>query len=164
MRNFRVPPGPGQESVWDYPRPPALDATRRKLRVEFGGAIVAETKRALRVLETSHPPVYYFPKADIDMRYLFRGTGRSFCEFKGRAAYWDLRVGERESVNASWSYPRPAKGYEALADMFAFYPGKVEACYVDGERVESQPGTFYGGWITSHVAGPFKGGGGTQGW
>jgi len=164
MRDYRVSPGPGQESVWDYPRPPALDATSRPLRVEFAGITIAETTAAFRILETSHPPVYYFPAQDVEQRYLFRGTGRSFCEFKGRASFWDIRVGDREAVNAAWCYARPAKIYEALAGMFAFYPGKVDACFVDGERVEAQPGEFYGGWITSHVAGPFKGGGGTRGW
>ena len=164
MRDYRVPPGPGQESVWDYPRPPLLEATTRHLRVEFRGKTIAETREAFRILETSHPPVYYFPEADVDRRFLFRGTGRAFCEFKGRAAFWDVRVGEHEAVNAAWSYPRPAKRYEALAGMLAFYSGRMDACFVDGERVQAQPGDFYGGWVTSHVVGPFKGGGGTQGW
>lgn len=164
MRDFRVPPRPGQESVWDYPRPPRLEACRRHLRVEFGGVTIAETRQALRVLETSHPPVYYFPPADVEDRYLLKGAGRSFCEFKGRAIYWDIRAGGREAVNAAWAFPRPARPYEAMAGMIAFYAGRVDACYVDGERVESQPGDYYGGWITSHVVGPFKGGGGTQSW
>jgi uncharacterized protein (DUF427 family) len=162
--DLRTPPGPGQESVWDYPRPPRLEATARRLRVEFAGITIAETQKALRVLETSHPPAYYFPLEDVDLRYLRKGVGRSFCEFKGRAIYWDLRAKGVESANAAWSFPRPARPYEALADYLAFYPGRVHACYVDGERVEAQPGGFYGGWITSHVAGPFKGGGNTSGW
>ena len=164
MRDYRVPPRPGQESVWDYPRPPRLEASSRRLRVEFGGEIIAETESAFRILETSHPPVYYFQPDDVVKRFLFRGSGRSFCEFKGRASYWDVRVGDREAVNAAWSYPRPAKAYEALAGMIAFYAGKMDACFVDGERVQAQPGAFYGGWITSHVVGPFKGGGGSQSW
>ena len=164
MGDLRTPPRPGQESVWDYPRPPRLEATSRHLRVVFAGITIAETTEALRILETSHPPVYYFPLADIDQRRLRKGAGRSFCEFKGRAVYWDLRVGNRESVNSAWSYPRPARPYEALAGRIAFYPGRVDACYVDGELVAAQPGDYYGGWITSHVAGPFKGGGGTHSW
>lgn len=162
--DLRSPLRPGQESVWDYPRPPKMEATKRLLRVEFAGLTIAETTKGLRVLETSHPPVYYFPIEDVDLRYLRKGTARSFCEFKGRAVYWDLRAGGRESVNAAWGFPRPARSYEALAEHLAFYAGRVDGCFVDGERVDAQPGTFYGGWITSHIAGPFKGGGGTQGW
>jgi uncharacterized protein (DUF427 family) len=164
MGDSRVSPRPGQESAWDYPRPPRLEATRRHLRVKFGGLTIAETTEALRVIETSHPPVYYFPLQDVDQRRLRKGIARSFCEFKGRAVYWDLRVGNRESVNAAWSYPRPARSYEALAGRIAFYPGRVDACFVDGELVAAQAGDYYGGWITSHVAGPFKGGGGTRSW
>lgn len=164
MRDYRVPPRPGQESVWDYPRPPRIEATSRRLRVEFAGKIIAETTAAFRILENSHPPTYYFPPEDVDQRFLFRGTGRSYCEFKGRAAYWDVRVGSREAVNAVWSYPRPAMPYEALAGMFAFYAGKMDGCFIDDERVEPQPGEYYGGWISSRVVGPFKGGGGSQSW
>ena len=164
MRDYRVLPRPGQESVWDYPRPPRLEESSRLLKVEFAGKTIAETTSALRVLETSHPPTYYFPVEDVDEHFLFRGTRRSYCEFKGRAAYWDVRVGEREAQNAVWAFPRPAKSYEALAGMYAFYAGKMEACFVDGELVEPQMGELYGGWITSHVVGPFKGGGDRKNW
>ena len=157
--DLRTPPRPGQESAWDYPRPPKLEAAEHVLRVEFGGVIIAETTSGLRVLETSHPPTYYFPIDDIEMRYLRKGTARSFCEFKGRAVYWDLRVGKHESLNAAWSYPRPARSFEALANPVAFFPRRVDACFVDGQRAEPQAGGFYGGWITPHVSGPFKGGG-----
>lgn len=153
-----------KESVWDYPRPPRVESTSKHIRVVFGGGTIADTRRALRVLETSHPPVYYIPPQDVREEYLVSSTQRSFCEFKGTARYWTLRVGGRESVNAAWSYPSPARGYEALRHHMAFYASRVDACYVDEKRVEAQPGDFYGGWITSDISGPFKGGPGTTGW
>jgi uncharacterized protein (DUF427 family) len=160
----RVAPGPGQESVWDYPRPPRLEPTPRHLKVVFAGTVVAETRRGLRLLETSHPPAYYFPPDDVRRDLLSRAPGRSLCEFKGQAAYWTLRVGPVESVGAAWSYPAPWPPYEALKDHLCFYAGRVEACFVDGERVVPQEGDFYGGWRTVDVVGPFKGGPGTRGW
>lgn len=153
-----------KESVWDYPRPPRVEPTARRLRVVFAGEIIAETTRALRVLETSHPPTYYIPIEDIQMRYLQPSPHRSFCEFKGEAAYWTLQVGNRHSPNAAWSYQNPTPRYAALKHHLAFYASRVDACYVDDEKVEPQAGDFYGGWITSDLTGPFKGGKGTWGW
>lgn len=160
----RAIPAPGQESVWDYPRPPRVEPTSRRVRVVFAGVTLANSTRALRVLETSHPPVYYIPRADIRLELLIPTPHRSFCEFKGQAMYWAVRVGDREAADAAWSYPQPAASYECLANYIAFYPGRVDACYVDDERVSPQPGSFYGGWITSDVVGPFKGGPGSRGW
>lgn len=157
-------PGPGRESVWDYPRPPRVEPTSRLVRVVFNGEVIAETTRALRVLETSHPPVFYIPLDDVRRDLLEPSRRHTFCEFKGRASYVSLRVGEKRAADAGWTYPDPAPGYEALRDHVAFYPSRVDACYVDEERVEAQEGDFYGGWITSDVAGPFKGGQGTSGW
>ena len=160
----RIQPKAGQESVWDYPRPPAVEAVSKHVRVVFGGEVVADTNRAVRVLETSHPPSYYIPPEDVNMAFL-HPTGRTtMCEFKGRAAYWTVRVGGREATNAGWSYPNPVKGYESLKGHITFYPSRVEACYVGDERVQAQEGDFYGGWITSDIVGPFKGGAGTWGW
>jgi uncharacterized protein (DUF427 family) len=154
-----------KESVWDYPRPPRLEPTARRLRVVFGGVEIASTTGAYRMLETSHPPVYYIPPADVRLEYLEPVDGRqSFCEFKGSARYWTVRVNEHVSPSAAWTYPRPAAGYAAIADYFAFYAGRLEACFVDGELVTPQPGNFYGGWITADLEGPFKGGPGTLGW
>lgn len=157
----RIEPGPGQESVWDYPRPPRLEPTNRTVRVEFNGVVIAQSDRALRVLETSHPPVYYIPPEDVRREYVEPSRRSSLCEFKGRAAYWDVEVDGRRVADAAWSYPDPTPGFEPLADHLAFYPTKMSACYVDGEEVEAQQGGFYGGWITSEIVGPFKGSSGT---
>jgi uncharacterized protein (DUF427 family) len=164
LKKKPIQPGPGQESVWDYPRPPRIEESSRHILVLFEGERIAETRRALRVLETSHPPVYYIQPEDIRMEFLRPETLNTFCEWKGRAAYYSLEVKGRVSKNAAWYYPQPFQGYEKLKDMLAFYPGRVDACYLDGERVEPQPGDFYGGWVTSQIVGPFKGGPGTLGW
>jgi uncharacterized protein (DUF427 family) len=157
-------PLPGQESVWDYPRPPRVEPTNKHIRIVFNGETIAETDRAIRVLETSHPPVYYIPAADIRMEY-FSSTSRStFCEFKGAASYWTIRLNGRASENVAWSYRQPSAGYEAIKNYLGFYPSKVDACYVDDELVQAQEGDFYGGWITKDIVGPFKGGTGTFGW
>jgi uncharacterized protein (DUF427 family) len=150
--------------VWDYPRPPRVELCARRLRVEFGGETLAETVRAYRMLETSHPPTYYIPQADVKMELLRPNTARSFCEFKGEARYWDICAGVRTSVAAAWSYSSPSPQYAVLRDYLAFYPHRVDACFVDGELVSAQEGDFYGGWITSDLAGPFKGGPGTRWW
>ena len=147
------------ESVWDYPRPPRVEPTAERVEVSLGTRQIAETARALRVLETSHPPTYYIPFEDIEMASLTASTATSWCEFKGRAHYWDA-AGIR---SVGWSYPEPSRGYEKLREHLAFYPGRVRA-RVQGEPVIAQPGDFYGGWITSRVRGPFKGGPGTSGW
>ncbi|WP_448624821.1 DUF427 domain-containing protein [Geodermatophilus sp. URMC 64] len=158
------PVGPGQESVWDYPRPPSAVVTPRHVVVELGGRVVADTTRAVRVCETSHPPVYYVPRADVVEGVLQRAEGTSWCEWKGAATYWDAVVGGRRVPAVAWSYERPTAGYELLRGAVAFYPGRVDRALVDGEVVRPQPGDFYGGWITDEVVGPFKGGPTTLGW
>jgi uncharacterized protein (DUF427 family) len=164
MNQQRIEPGPGQESVWEYPRPPRVEKTARHVTIVFNGEVIADTRRAWRVLETSHPPVYYIPREDIRMEYLTEAGRRTWCEWKGQASYYDLSVGRRRMEQAAWSYPNPTPGYEAIQGHVAFYPGKMDACHVDGERVQAQPGDFYGGWITSEIVGPYKGGPGTAGW
>ncbi len=159
-----VAPRQGQESAWTYPRPPRVECCQRRVVVVCAGMVVADTTRPLRVVETSHPPVYYVPPADC-VQSCFRPTSEeSFCEFKGVARYYDIVVGEHVARDAAWAYPSPAARYAVLHDYVAVYPGRVDACYVDGERVQAQEGRFYGGWITRDVAGPFKGGPGTHGW
>lgn len=153
-----------RESVWDYPRPPRLERALERLRVVLAGVTVADSARGWRVLETSHPPVYYLPPDDVRMDLLQPAPGRSFCEFKGWARYWTLVVGERRAPSAAWSYPDPTPSFAAIADHVAFYASRVDACFVGEERVTAQEGDFYGGWITSRIVGPFKGGPGTAGW
>lgn len=160
----RTAPKAGQESVWDYPRPPRLERSEKHIQVVFNGVVVADTRRAYRVLETSHPPVYYIPPDDIAMDYLHVSEGASFCEWKGRAGYYTLTVGDRRVHDAAWFYAEPTAPFAPIAGYLAFYPGKMDACYVNGERVIAQPGDFYGGWITSDIVGPFKGAPGTLGW
>jgi uncharacterized protein (DUF427 family) len=160
----RVPPGPGQESVWDYPRPPRCEPTPKHITVVFDGVTVADTRRAVRVLETSHPPVYYLPPDDVRMDLLEPAGGGSFCEWKGVAAYYTLRVGDRTADRVAWCYPDPTPAFRLIAGHIAFYAGPMDGCFVDGEEVTPQPGGFYGGWVTADVVGPFKGGPGTRGW
>lgn len=164
MRPERIEPGPGQESVWDYPRPPALERTTAHLRVELGGVVLAETRAGWRVLETSQPPAYYFPPDDVRLDLLSGTTTTTFCEWKGLARYVTARVGERVVADVAWTYPNPTERFAAIADHLAFYAQKVDACWVDDEQVVANDGAFYGGWITSKVVGPFKGGPGTAGW
>jgi uncharacterized protein (DUF427 family) len=153
------------ESVWDYPRPPALRPCARRVRLEFGGEVIADSTHALQVLETSHPPTVYIPPADVRMDLLTPSRARqTFCEYKGLASYFDLSAGGRRAEAVAWSYPEPSPGYEALVDHLAFYPGGVDAAWLGDERVQAQPGDFYGGWITSDLRGPFKGAPGTLGW
>jgi len=163
MRN-RVKPKAGQESVWDYPRPPRVEACHKTIRIMLNDLVLVQTSSAFRVLETSHPPVFYVPQEDIQMRFLEANTKQSFCEFKGAATYWNITLGDGFIANAAWSYPKPTKGFEAIKDYLAFYPSKMQACFVDDERVQAQEGDFYGGWITKTIVGPFKGGSGTWGW
>ncbi|MGJ4948968.1 DUF427 domain-containing protein [Bradyrhizobium sp. HKCCYLS20291] len=160
----RIAPGPGQESVWDYPRPPRLERCAARLRVVFAGETIAETQDGCRVLETSHPPVYYIPPQDVAMQWLRPAPGRSFCEFKGVASYWTIEAAGRISEQAAWSYPQPTVAFAPIAGYLAFYASRVDACFVGDERVAAQQGDFYGGWITSAVVGPFKGAPGTRHW
>ena len=154
----------GVERVWDYPRPPAVEACTRRVRLELGGELIADSTSALRVLETSHPPTIYLPPGDVRRDLLTASDARStWCEFKGAARYFDVSVGERLHAVA-WSFPDPTPGYEALRDHLAFYPGRVDAAWLDDERVHAQEGDFYGGWITADLVGPFKGAPGTLGW
>ncbi len=164
MRPQRVEPGPGQESVWDYPRPPRVEDTAKRIQVVFNGATIADTTRAKRALETSGAPVYYVPPEDVRMDRLRPTTHRTVCEWKGNAAYYDVAVGAELAEAAAWTYRRPNPGYEAIRGHVAFYPQKMDACLVDGERARPQPGEYYGGWITHDVVGPFKGEPGTEDW
>jgi uncharacterized protein (DUF427 family) len=158
------PVGPGQESVWDYPRPPSAEVTDRHVVVELGGRVLADTHRAVRVCETSHPPVFYVPRDDVASGALKRGGGGSWCEWKGAATYWDVVLVGRRWAGIAWSYEDPSPGYEHLRGAVAFYPGAVDRALVDGEQARPQPGGFYGGWITDDLVGPFKGAPGTLGW
>lgn len=160
----RLDPGPGQESVWDYPRPPRLEASSYLIEVTLAGICIARTDRALRVLETSHPPTYYLPMDAFAPDCLKPAGGTSFCEWKGHASYFDVSAGDVLARRAAWGYPRPTSPYKKLVDHVALYSWAMEACTVDGEAVVSQPGDFYGGWITSWVVGPFKGDPGTRFW
>lgn len=164
MRPQPIPPGPGQESVWDYPRPAKLEDTSRHIQVVFNGEIVADTRRAKRVLETSHPPTYYIPPEDVKQEYLTPTNRASVCEWKGQARYYTLTVGDRQVTDAVWHYPNPTPSFASMKDYYAFYPDLMDECRVDGEKAIPQPGKFYGGWITKDVVGPFKGEPGTWGW
>jgi uncharacterized protein (DUF427 family) len=153
------------ESVWDYPRPPRLEAAGCRIRIVHAGRTLADTSTALRILETSHPPVYYLPASSLDMGLLRPSAARgSFCEFKGVARYWDIRIEQLAVPGAAWSYDSPSPPYAALAGHLAFYASKVDECWVDDECVVPQAGDFYGGWITSNLRGPFKGAPGTRHW
>jgi uncharacterized protein (DUF427 family) len=150
------------ESVWSYPRPPRIEFDTRSVVVEIDGIRLAESDHSLRVLETSHPPVFYLPAESVDVTRLQSSRLTTFCEFKGTARYWDL-LSPRVISQVAWYYPNPTPGFERIADWVAFYPSKA-TCTVDGELVVPQPGDFYGGWITSDVKGPFKGSPGTTTW
>jgi uncharacterized protein (DUF427 family) len=163
-RPTRIEPGPGQESVWDYPRPPRIEASTQHVQVIFNGLTIADTRRAQRVLETSHPPVYYLPPEDVRLEYLRQNSHTTVCEFKGGAVYYDLVIGDSTVPNVAWAYPAPVPAFRAIKGYLAFYPGKVDACLVDGELVQAQAGDFYGGWITKNIVGPFKGAEGTRHW
>ena len=158
------PVGPGQESVWRYPRPAIAEPTSARIVIEYCGVVVADTRAAVRTLETSHPPSYYIPAADIADGVLRRAQGTSFCEWKGAAAYWDVVIGDAVLSRVGWSYATPTPGFAALRDHVAFYAGPFDRCSVDGETVVPQPGAFYGGWITANLAGPFKGVPGSRWW
>ncbi|MEM9926103.1 MAG: DUF427 domain-containing protein [Cyanobacteria bacterium P01_D01_bin.50] len=159
-----IEPKPGQESVWDYPRPPRLEDTDKHIQIIFNGETIVDTNRAKRMLETSHPPTYYIPPEDIKMEYFIQTPQSSFCEWKGRASYYTIKVGDKKAENAAWFYTNPSVAFVSLKDYLAFYAPLMDACYVNGEKVEPQPGNLYGGWITSDIVGPFKGIPGSWGW
>lgn len=164
-----IKPEAGQESVWDYPRPPRLEATEKHLEIVVNGVKIADTRRAFRVLETSHPPVYYIPPEDMKREHLEPSVNSSFCEWKGGAAYFTVRVGNAVVRDAAWYYTNPSPGFFPIRNFVAFYAARMrvlegDGCFVDGERVRPQPGDFYGGWITTDVVGPFKGQPGSSGW
>jgi uncharacterized protein (DUF427 family) len=154
----RIEPKPGQESVWDYPRRPSVERSTRRVKVVFNDMVVAESDRALKVRERSGPPTYYIPEDDVRTDLLVPSDNASYCEWKGAAAYFHLEANDRTSRDAAWYYPNPKKRYRMLDRHIAFYAGRVDAAYLDDERVEPQPGDFYGGWISHEIAGPFKGG------
>jgi len=157
-------PAAGQESVWDYPRPPRVEPVGERITIRLAGNLIADTRDAVRVLETSHPPVYYLPMVDFVPGALVEASGSSFCEFKGAARYFDVHSGDTLRQGAAWNYPHPSPGFEMLADRVAVYAAPMDECTVGGEVVVPQPGGFYGGWVTSSVVGPFKGGPGSLGW
>ena len=164
MRPRPETPVPGQESVWEYPRPAIAQRSDRHIRIEHGGIVVADTMAAVRTLETSHPPSWYIPPDAITPGLIRPSARRSFCEWKGEARYWHVDVGGRTFADVAWSYPDPTAAFAMLRDHVAFYAGPFDACTVDGEQVRPQPGGFYGGWITNDLAGPFKGLPGSMGW
>ncbi len=153
-----------KESVWDYPRPPRLERAKVHLQIVFADEILADTQDGYRVLETSHPPVYYFPPSAVMQEHLVESDRRSFCEWKGLAQYLTVQVGSQTATNAAWRYPNPTPGFESIKDYIAFYPGMMDRCLVNGEVVTPQPGGFYGGWVTKNLIGPFKGAPGSMGW
>ena len=158
------PVQPGQESVWDFPRPAVCEAEPQLLQACFGGVSIAETRKGYRTLETSLPPSYYFPTADVQMQHL-QATEQTYqCEWKGCAIFYDVVVGGRVAKKAAWSYTKPAADFQALVGLVAFYPALMDGCFVGGERATAQQGGIYGGWITSRLAGPFKGGPGSEWW
>ena len=159
-----VPPDAGQELVWDYPRPPRVEPVEARVRVIVDGVAIADTVRAIRVLETSHPPVYYVPRADVRTATIRRANGSSVCEWKGVASYWSIAVPGRRIERAAWSYEDPSPGFEAIAGHLAFYAGLVDEAWVGDERAAPQPGGFYGGWVTAGIVGPVKGEPGSWGW
>jgi uncharacterized protein (DUF427 family) len=160
--DFAEEPGPGRESVWDYPRPPRIEPDSRVVVVRHEKDELARTVRGVRVLETASPPTFYIPPEDVSRDLLVPAPGSSFCEWKGRAEYWAL-ASAPELGSVGWSYPEPTREFQSIRNHFSFYPAKV-SCFVGGERVRPQPGRFYGGWITSEIVGPFKGEPGTGGW
>ena len=161
--DFATAPGPDQESVWDYPRPPRMERDSRLVTVRYADISIAETRRAIRILETASPPTFYVPREDVRVECLERSERRTICEWKGHAVYWSLRLGETFLEDVAWSYPEPFDGYESLVDYFSFYPARLD-CTVDGERVRPQASGFYGGWVTGELVGPFKGEPGTEDW
>jgi uncharacterized protein (DUF427 family) len=160
---FADAPGPGQESVWDYPRPPKLVADKRHIVVQLSGLIIADSRESFRILETAGPPTFYLPPKYVRSDLLKPFCGASVCEWKGTAKYWTLKVSAPAHQAVGWSYPTAQPPYELIAGYFSFYPGRIE-CFVDGQYVRPQPGYFYGGWVTDEIVGPWKGIAGTESW
>ncbi len=157
-------PGPGQESVWDFPRPPRIESEPRTLRVEHAGVVVAESRAALRILETAGAPTLYLPLTDVDESRLVPSSAESFCEWKGRARHFDVRIADAVGPEAAWSYPDPYPEFEPLRDWLAFHPGRLDGCWLGDVRATPQPGGYYGGWVTPNLAGPIKGGPDSGSW
>ena len=164
MKPNPIPPKPGQESVWDYPRPAIVQNTDKHLKVIFNGIVLAETNQAKRVLETSHPPFYYIPPKDVKLKHLIPNDRKTFCEWKGDASYYDVSVGDKYVSNAVWQYLNPTSNFISIEGYYSFYASLMDACYTNDELVTPQAGDFYGGWITSDIVGPFKGEPGTRWW
>jgi len=160
----KIKPQKGQESVWDYPRPPRLESFKGSIRVYCDQYLIVDARDAYKVLETSHPPVYYIPPSAIEMALLKENNNQSFCEWKGLANYYDLQLPDKKIDSVGWFYKQPSERFKPMAEYVAFYPSKVSRCLVNGEEVQAQDGDFYGGWITSNIVGPFKGAPGTWGW
>lgn len=160
---FAETPGPGEESVWDYPRPPRIVVDPRRVVVRAGAVTLAESVDAYRVLETASPPTFYIPQRDVRVELLQLYPGASVCEWKGTASYWRVKAATPSREAIGWSYPTAQAPYELLSDAYSFYPGRVE-CFVDRQRVRPQPGLFYGGWVTDEIVGPWKGDPGTESW
>ena len=160
--DFAIVAGPGQESVWDYPRPPKLAPDGRLVEIFYGDQVITASSKTYRVLETASPPSFYIPPQDVNWELLGSAPGSSICEWKGRAKYWSLASNPKAGA-VGWSYPNPTPVFEPIRDYTAFYPAAL-ACYVAGEQVRAQPGRFYGGWITNEIVGPFKGEPRTENW
>jgi uncharacterized protein (DUF427 family) len=161
--SFAIPPQEGEESVWDYPRPPVCVDDSREVIVQLDDLVIAKTSKAVRVLETASPPTFYIPQSDVNLEHLKQTPGSSFCEWKGAATYWSLDSGDNQIKNVGWSYESPSPRFASIRGFLSFYPAKL-ICTVDGERVRPQPGGFYGGWVTDEIIGPYKGESGTGGW
>lgn len=161
--HFAIAPRPGQESVWDYPRPPRVVRDDREVIVRFAGEVIARTRNARRLLETASPPTFYLPPDDVRLETLVEPRNGSLCEWKGQSLYWTLVVDGQREQDVAWSYPNPYEEFTAIRDFISFYPGRLE-CTVDGQRVQPQSGGFYGGWVTPEIVGPFKGDPGTSHW
>ncbi|NES20567.1 MAG: DUF427 domain-containing protein [Symploca sp. SIO3E6] len=164
MRPIPIPPKPGQESVWDYPRPAKWEDINKQIKVIFNDVVLAQTQRAKRVLETSHPPSYYIPAEDIKLEYLTETSRKTFCEWKGWCLHYKVSVGQKQVNYGAWRYFKPSPNFVSIQEYYSFYPRLMDACYVDDELVIPQAGNIYAGWITSDIVGPFKGEPGTMGW
>ncbi|MTI22549.1 DUF427 domain-containing protein [Fulvivirga sp. RKSG066] len=164
MKPKPIKPKPGQESVWDYPRPPKLEKFNKHIEIFFNGQRIVSTNKAYRVLETSHPPVYYMPMLDIEQQYLVASDRTTYCEWKGEGSYYHVSVKDKMAEDAAWYYNNPTPRFKEIKGYVAFYAHKMDKCLIDGEVVEPQPGNFYGGWVTKDIVGPFKGIEGSYGW